>query len=107
MTVEKLGIVEEFIIQCNFIGQYKEPMICIRVPLELITQAKSIDFDICFDVTSREIEVVQMINSQTRENIGLASFQTGQTEIQILRRAGAPTCKPFWAAEIVNESAAM
>ena len=56
-------------------------MICIRVPMELLTQTKSIDFDINLEVIRREIEDVEMLNSQTGENLGKASFQSGLTEL--------------------------
>ena len=74
LDVEKLGIVEEFLVQCTFMGQYGEPLVCIRVPIDLFSQSKSIDFDICFDVVRKEIESVNMINSLSKETLGWATF---------------------------------
>ena len=74
LGVEKLGIVEEFLVQCTFMGQYNEPLVCIRVPIDIFSQTKSIDFDICFDVVRKEIESVNMINSLSREALGWATF---------------------------------
>lgn len=55
-------------------GQYNEPLVCIRVPIDIFSQTKSIDFDICFDVVRKEIESVNMINSLSREALGWATF---------------------------------
>ena len=81
-------------------------MICIRVPMELLTQTKSIDFDINLEVIRREIEDVEMLNSQTGENLGKASFQSGLTELQMLRRSGSPVVKSRYLGEERNCSAA-
>ena len=67
------------------------------MPFELLFQAKSVDFVMCFNVTRREIDVVDMIHSQTGENLGPASFETG-TELQIMRRSGSPTVRSMSGA---------
>ena len=56
-------------------------MICIRVPVELLSQIKSIDFDVCLDVPRRYIEVVDMLDCESGEYLGPASFTTGLTEL--------------------------
>ena len=52
-------------------------MVVIRVPMELLSKEKSLDFEMHFDVAKKEIAVVEIFNFETGDKIGPASFETG------------------------------
>lgn len=74
--------------------------------MELLTREKTLDFEMVFDVARKEISLVDTFNGQSGEKIGLASFQTGRTELQITRRSGSPSVIPFQASEAIHLGAA-
>ena len=49
-------------------------MVVIRVPMELLTEVKMLEYEMHFEVAKRAIDVVEVFNGVTGEKIGPANF---------------------------------
>lgn len=66
----------EFNVQCQFFAKYQEPLLNLKVPMELLRDLGSVEFNMVYHVGDRRFEKVEMLASQTREVVGLAEFTT-------------------------------
>ena len=66
----------EFNVQCQFFAKYQEPLLNLKVPMELLCSQGSIEFNMVYHVGDRRFEKVEILASQSREVVGLAEFST-------------------------------
>ena len=68
--------VSEFNVECQFFAKYQEPLLNLKVPMELLRNQGSIEFNMVYHVGERRFEKVEILASQTREVVGPAEFST-------------------------------
>ena len=69
-------MVNEFNVECQFFAKYQEPLLNVKVPMELLRNVGSVEFNMVYHVGERRFEQVEILTSQTRELVGQAEFST-------------------------------
>ena len=64
----------EFSVQCTFQGNYNEPILTFKVPMDALKAAGALEFEMVFHGANEVFEKVNMRNSETKEVIGEATF---------------------------------
>lgn len=81
MDVQTRNIVEEFQVLCVFKGFYKEPMVVINVPMELLFETGQLDLALRLNVNSRVVTRVDILDASSNEFLRQASFITADNQI--------------------------
>ena len=66
----------DFNVQCQFYGRYQEPVVNLKVPMEVLTNLGCVEFNMVYHVNNKRFEKVEILMNNTREMLGLAEFTT-------------------------------
>ena len=53
----------EFNVQCQFFAKYQEPLLNLKVPMELLRNVGSVEFNMVYHVGERRFEKVEILAS--------------------------------------------
>ena len=86
--------VTEISAQCTFQGHYNEPVLTLKVPMDVLRSEGALEFDMVYHVASGRFERVAMLNSATRADLGAAQFATVAAAQPQAQRGGSPAARP-------------
>lgn len=66
----------QFSIECTFQGHYNEPKLTLKVPMDKLKSEKALEFDMIFHVKEVKFQQVKIVNSESRAELGTASYTT-------------------------------